>query len=61
MVIEVLPVSQPLPPLLRLLHGRAQEDVEDDQEDAGQKVHEEHSEPEESPGHSSLDGGIVLC
>ena len=60
MVSEVIPVGEPLPSLLRLLHGRAEKDIEDDEEDAGEKVHEEHSEPEESPGNSKVVGEMVF-
>ena len=46
---------QPAPPLLGSPHGREEEDVEDDQGDAGQQLDEEAAEPPEGdevgPGH----------
>ena len=49
--LECSPVCESLPPLLGALHGGAEEEVEDDEEDAGDQVDEEHPEPEEHPDY----------
>ena len=49
--MECSPVCEPFPPLLGALHGGAEEEVEDDEEDAGDQVDEEHPEPEEHPDY----------
>ena len=49
--LQCSPVCESLPTLLSALHGGAEEEVEDDEEDAGDKVDEEHAEPEEHPDY----------
>lgn len=47
LVVVVCPVDgQPAPPLLGSSHGGEQEDVEDDEGDAGHHLHEDHAEPD---------------
>ena len=46
LVVVVGPVDgQPAAPLLRASHGGEQQDVEDDEGDARQHLHEDHAEP----------------
>ena len=46
LIVVVCPVDgQPAPPLLGASHGGEQEDVEDDEGDAGHHLHEDHTEP----------------
>ena len=49
--LQYSPVCESLPALLGTLHSGAEEEVEDDEEDAGDKVDEEHAEPEEHPDY----------
>ena len=55
--------GQPAPPLLGSPHGGEEQDVEDDQGDAGQELDEEAAEPPEGdevgPGHPGHPVGEV--
>ena len=44
-LLRLLADRQPPPPLLGSPHGREEQDVEDDQGDAGQELYEEATEP----------------
>ncbi len=54
-----LAVEQPLPLLLCLLHGPEEQDVQDDQGNAGDQVHEQDAEPAEGIKERTVKGRVA--